>query len=102
MATIAIPTVTFRRASWRSLLAARARILGLCDYAAEARELERQAQLDRDRDELAQPTMANPTAPGYRTQPRDGRGRFLPKAWLVRAETYTASDLAWFARPVST
>jgi hypothetical protein len=35
--------------------------------------------------DFAQPTMANPTAPGYRSQPRDGRGRLLSKAWLARA-----------------
>lgn len=36
-----------------------------------------------------------------REQPRDGRGRFLSKAWLQRAETYSAADLAWFRRPAT-
>jgi len=31
-----------------------------------------------------------------RTQPRDGKGRLLSKAWLNRAEQFSAADLAWF------
>jgi hypothetical protein len=42
----------------------------------------------------AQPTMAWDAGP--RTQPRDGRGRFLSKAWLREAETFTHRDIAWF------
>lgn len=34
-----------------------------------------------------------------RKPPRDGRGRFLSKAWLRQAETFTPSDLAWFRSP---
>jgi len=33
--------------------------------------------------------------------PRDGRGRFLSKAWLQRAETFTAADLAFFRSPLN-
>lgn len=47
---------------------------------------------------LRQPSMA--WTHGPRTQPRDGRGRLLSKAWLARAETFTAADLAWFRNPV--
>lgn len=47
---------------------------------------------------LAQPTMAG--ASGPRSQPRDGRGRFLPGSWLRAAESYSAADLAWFRGPV--
>ncbi|HKQ66009.1 MAG TPA: hypothetical protein VJZ73_13425 [Methylomirabilota bacterium] len=47
-------------------------------------------------DEPAQPTMARLDGTGYRSQPRDGRGRLLGKAWLRRAESYSAADLAWF------
>lgn len=43
---------------------------------------------------LMQPSMAWTTGP--RTQPRDGTGRFLSKAWLTQAEQFTPADLAWF------
>ena len=49
--------------------------------------------------ELAQPSMA--WFDGPRTQPRDGRGRFLSKAWLADAELFTATDRAWFRHPVT-
>lgn len=49
-----------------------------------------------------QPTMRNLDGLGYRSQPRDGRGRLLGKAWLRRAEALNAADLAWFRHPVST
>jgi hypothetical protein len=50
----------------------------------------------------AQPTMhwwgeARP----YRSQPRDGRGRFLSKTWLAEAELFLPADVAWFRHPVS-
>lgn len=79
--------ITFRDATWTELLAARARILF---------SKLRRAPLELA--EVAQPTMAWRDTRGacYRPQPRDGAGRFLSKAWLLRAELYTASDLAWF------
>jgi hypothetical protein len=36
-----------------------------------------------------------------RPAPRDGRGRYLSKAWLRDAETFSAADFAWFRHPVS-
>jgi len=35
-----------------------------------------------------------------RPRSRDGRGRFLSKAWLDRAEAFTTADLAWFRSPL--
>lgn len=52
-----------------------------------------------------QPTMAWFAEPGqrpFRSQPRNGRGRFLSKAWLAEAELFTNADRAWFRHPVST
>lgn len=49
---------------------------------------------------MAQPTMA--WFDGPRTQPRDGRGRFLPRTWLADAELYLPADRAWFRSPLST
>lgn len=40
-------------------------------------------------------------AAGGRPAPRDGRGKFLSKAWLAEAETFTAADLAWFRSPIA-
>jgi hypothetical protein len=36
-----------------------------------------------------------------RPQRRDGRGRFLSRAWLDAAESYSPSNLAWFRSPLS-
>lgn len=36
-----------------------------------------------------------------RTQRRDGRGKFLSKAWLQRAETFTPADRAFFRSPIT-
>jgi len=47
--------------------------------------------------QLSQPSMA--WTGGPREQPRDGRGRFLSRAWLAQAETFTAADAAWFRSP---
>lgn len=52
----------------------------------------------------AQPTMRWFVDAGqrpYRSQPRDGRGRFLSKAWLAEAELFTAQDRAWFRGPIT-
>ena len=38
--------------------------------------------------------------PLQRPLARDGRGRYLPLAWIARAETYTPEDLAWFRSPL--
>lgn len=72
-------------------------------FQSRRRELAAQAWASR----VSQPTMriasAEPHAPGYalhRAMPRDGRGRFLSRAWLTQAETFTATDLAWFRHPV--
>lgn len=47
---------------------------------------------------LAQPiTGRNPP----HEQPRDGRGRFMSKAWLVAAEAFMPSDCAWFRSPIA-
>jgi hypothetical protein len=35
------------------------------------------------------------------TRPRDGRGRFLSKAWQREAQSFTATDLAWFRSPIT-
>jgi hypothetical protein len=48
---------------------------------------------------IPQPSMASPTGP--RTQPRDGRGRFLNRAWLAAAESYSPAELAWFRAPIA-
>lgn len=48
----------------------------------------------------AQPTMS--WVDGFRTQPRDARGRFLTRAWLADAELFLPADRAWFRHPVST
>jgi hypothetical protein len=45
-----------------------------------------------------QPTMS--WVDGPRAQPRDGRGRFLPRTWLADAELFLPSDLAWFRSPI--
>lgn len=37
----------------------------------------------------------------HRQQPRDGRGKFLSKAWLQRAETFTPADRAFFRSPIT-
>lgn len=49
--------------------------------------------------EITQPSMA--WFDGPRTQPRDGRGRFLSKAWLADAELFLPADVAWFRHPVT-
>jgi diadenosine tetraphosphatase ApaH/serine/threonine PP2A family protein phosphatase len=49
--------------------------------------------------EPPQPTMA--WFDGPRRQPRDGRGRFLPKTWLADAELFLPADLAWFHSPIN-
>lgn len=49
---------------------------------------------------MAQPSMS--WVDGPRTQPRDGRGRFLPRVWLADAELYLPADRAWFRAPLST
>lgn len=48
---------------------------------------------------IAQPSMA--WFDGPRSQPRDGRGRFLSKLWLCEAELFLPSDRAWFRHPVT-
>ena len=48
---------------------------------------------------LAQPTMS--WVDGVREQPRDGRGRFLPRTWLADAELFLPSDRAFFRRPLT-
>lgn len=35
-----------------------------------------------------------------RSQQRDGRGRFLSRAWQRQAETFSAADVAWFRSSV--
>lgn len=45
--------------------------------------------------ELVAPTWARSDGT-HRSAPRDGRGRLLSRRWLETAETFTASDLAWF------
>lgn len=69
-------------------------------FAARGAELDHQVGMTLlVRRLLAQPTMTWPgTQLGYRSQPRDGRGRLLSKAWLAAAETFTPADLAWFGR----
>ncbi len=47
----------------------------------------------------AQPTMA--WVDGPRSQPRDGRGRFLPRTWLADAELFLPSDRAFFRSPIT-
>lgn len=49
---------------------------------------------------VPQPTMARLDGTGYRSMPRDGRGRLLSKAWLQSAETELTSDVAWFRSPI--
>lgn len=91
------------------------RIRALCQRAALVLvDVTIYAELD----EPAQPTMARTeltllalsegpgvnaraAAIGYRSQPRNGRGRFLSKAWLRAAESYLTTDLAWFRAPVT-
>jgi hypothetical protein len=48
---------------------------------------------------LAQPSMS--WVDGPRTQPRDGRGRFLPRTWLADAELFLPADRAWFRSPIT-
>jgi hypothetical protein len=48
----------------------------------------------------AQPTMS--WVDGPRSQPRDGRGRFLPRTWLADAELFLPSDRAFFRKPLTT
>jgi hypothetical protein len=48
---------------------------------------------------LAQPSMS--WVDGPRTQPRDGRGRFLPREWLADAELFLPADRAWFRSALS-
>jgi hypothetical protein len=48
---------------------------------------------------LTQPSMA--WVDGPRTQPRDGRGRFLSRVWLAEAELFLPADLAWFRQPIT-
>lgn len=50
--------------------------------------------------EPTQPTMARLDGTGHRSQPRDGRGRLLGKAWLRRAESYSPDEVAWFRSPI--
>lgn len=93
--------VNWSQPTWRQLLAAKVRIELATLRAAwldRSRELEAEsaAAILSGRILCTQPAMANPSAPGYRSQPRDGRGRLLSKAWLRQAETFTAADLAWF------
>lgn len=45
--------------------------------------------------------MRNPSAPGHRIQPRDGSGKFLGRKWLVEAERFTTSDVAFFRSPIN-
>lgn len=47
-----------------------------------------------------QPTMR--WFDGIRVQPRDGRGRFLPRVWLADAELFLPADRAWFRSPIAT
>lgn len=49
---------------------------------------------------LAQPSMS--WVDGPRSQPRDGRGRFLPRTWLADAELFLPADRAWFRSAIST
>lgn len=46
-----------------------------------------------------QPTMR--WFDGIRVQPRDGRGRFLPRTWLADAELFLPADRAWFRSPIA-
>lgn len=48
---------------------------------------------------LAQPSMS--WVDGPRSQPRDGRGRFLPRTWLADAELFLHTDRVWFRSPLS-
>jgi hypothetical protein len=94
-----IESVTFTTPNFATLLAARLRILA-SHFTARKFELESQAGsvILAGRITL-QPTMA--WNDGYRMQPRDGRGRFLPRTWLAAAEVFTAADAQWFRSPVS-
>lgn len=47
----------------------------------------------------SQPTMS--WVDGPRTQPRDGRGRFLPRSWLADAELFLPADRAFFRKPLT-
>lgn len=49
---------------------------------------------------LAQPSMS--WVDGPRSQPRDGRGKFLSRSWLADAELFLPADRAWFRSPLST
>lgn len=49
--------------------------------------------------QTAQPSMA--WVDGPRAQPRDGRGRFLPRTWLADAELFLPADLKWFRSPIT-
>lgn len=61
-----------------------------------------EAAFNARRGELATQELGSVTwwAHQPRQAPRDGRGRFLSKAWLQRAETYSAADLAFFRSPL--
>lgn len=59
----------------------------------------------RDADTAHHASMAQPSmswVDGPRTQPRDGRGRFLPRTWLADAELFLPTDRAWFRAALST
>lgn len=67
-------------------------------YAARRAELEgaSDAQLV-----AARILFANVECSLHRKQPRDGRGQFMSNAWLRNAETFLASDRAWFRSPLT-
>jgi hypothetical protein len=64
-------------------------------------DVEIYAQLAPGLRPVAQPSMCNLNRVGYRTRPRDCRGRFLPRSWLADAELFLPADRAWFVKPLT-
>lgn len=90
----ALPVSTHRLADLESAFNARRRELGReRDAAALVAIVGGMTQ------PIAHPSMS--WFDGPRCQPRDGRGRFLPRTWLAAAELFLPSDLAWFRSPLS-
>lgn len=83
----ALPYATHRLADLESAFnARRRRVIDTVETAALAGRA------------MTQPTMS--WVDGHRTQPRDGRGRFLPRTWLADAELFLPGDLAFFRSPL--
>lgn len=87
-ALVALPHATHNLAELEHAFNARRRqVIAIVDSAALAGRV------------LTQPSMS--WVDGPRTQPRDGRGRFLPRTWLADAELFLPADLAFFRSPLS-